>query len=287
MKYLTVAQAAQRTGLSERAIYDRIGDHSLTATGVKLRIPEDSLTQFILDRQQAATAKVGDLTHFAEQVRKRLQWPGGTKGTVLQLDKDALKIFGPHVLQAAGMPENRGCRWCWARMTAAVHGGLQPTFTDAHRRLLGEPCREDITVMREQLRARYPSPQATEPEPVQARTAAAKPKTRPSRYAGTKACGVAVGTRCECHTSDRPGGPQRARQDKGTALTAARRKTLTAAIKAAQDRGDHKHAQQLRGLLAALTPQAVRTTKKSASTTPRRPDIHGCGCTCPEHRSQR
>ncbi|MEH0549231.1 helix-turn-helix domain-containing protein [Streptomyces sp. B21-105] len=274
MKYLTVAQAAQRTGLSERAIYDRIGDHTLTATGIKLRIPEDSLDRFILDRQQAAAAKVGDLTRFAEQVRKRLQWPGGTKGTVLQRDKDALKIFGPHILQAAGMPENRGCRWCWARMTAAVHGGLQPTLTVPHRQLLGEPCREDLKVLREQLRARHPSPQPTEPEPVQARTAAPR---------GYKACGIAVGVACECHTSDRPGGPRR---NDGSDLAATRRKALTAAIKAAQDRGDHKHAQQLRGLLTSLTAQAVRTPKKSAGTTGRRPDIHGCGCACPEHRSQ-
>lgn len=279
---VTAAQAAARTGLTERAIYNALADGSLVAHGGRNGITEEAVDRFIVNRQLAAADKVGDVTRFAERVRRHLQQPGGIRGTHAPLDGDMRDVFGPHVVRAAGMRDKRGCRWCWARLAASVYGGLEPQMTDAHRLLLGEPCTEDLKAMREQLRARRRKPdQPTENTPP-ARTAAAKPKTRTK--SGTKACGVPVGVRCECHTSDRPGGPQRARQDKGTALTTTRRKTLTAAIKTAQDRGDRKHAQELRGLLAALGPQAVRTSK-STSGTPRS-EPHGCGCQCERHRSQ-
>lgn len=284
MNYLTVAQAARRTGLSERAVYDRINDRSLTAHGVKHRIPEDSLTKFILDRQQTAAAKVGDLTHFADRVRRRAQQLGGAKGTVLQLDKDALKIFGPHVVKAAAMADKRGCRWCWARLTASVHGGLEPQLDEPHQILLGQPCREDLTAMREQLfarRRRSDQTPATTQAAAPARRASAA-RTDAAAPRGRKRCGTPVGVRCECHTSDRPSGPHR--QDNGTDLTTTRRTALTASLQAARDRGDHKHAQQIQRLLTALKPQAVRGSK-SATSTPRS-SPHGCGCQCEQHRSQ-
>lgn len=288
MNYVTVAQAARRTGLSERAIYDRINDHSLTAHGVKLRIPEDSLTQFILDRQQTTAAKVGDLKEFADRVRRRAQQLGGAKGTVLQLDKDALKIFGPHTVKASAMADNRGCRWCWARLTASVYGGLEPQLDEPHQILLGQPCREDLTAMREKLRARWSGSRPTSANPEPARTAAAKPKPPITRHMGNKACGTPVGTPCSCHSSDRPGGPRRSQRDDGNSLTASRRKALTAALQEARTRGDLAHARQVQKLLAALKPQAVRTSKPASNpprTTPRS-GPHGCGCQCEQHRSQ-
>lgn len=252
MKYLTAAQAAARTGLTERAVYNALADGSLVARGGRNGITEEAVDRFIIDRQLAAAAEVGDLTRFAEKVRQRLQQPGGIRGTHAPLDGDMRDVFGPHVVRAAGMRDKRGCRWCWARLAASVHGGLEPQMTDAHRLLLGEPCTEDLKAMREQLRARRRKPdQAPTENTPPARTAAAKSKTRTK--SGVKACGVPVGVRCECHTSDRPGGPQPARQDKGTALTTTRRK-------------------------------AVRTPKPTSRTP--RSEPHGCGCTCPEHRSQ-
>lgn len=59
---------------------------------------------------------------------------------------------GPDTLLAAALPGQRGdgCRWCWARATAAV-GGRTPPHRWTHKRpaetvalmvgLLGEPCR--------------------------------------------------------------------------------------------------------------------------------------------------
>lgn len=277
---LTVAQVAARTGLTERAIYDRLRDGSLVAHGGRNGITEDAVTRFIVSRQLAAVAKIGsDLERFAEDVRKRAQQPGGPKGTFTTLDQDARDVFGPHVIRAAGMRENRGCRWCWARLSASVHGGLEPQLTPAHRLLLGEPCREDLMAMRDAMFARR---RKTDQTPAAAARRASASRTDAAAPRGRKRCGTPVGVRCECHTSDRPGGPHR--QDNGTDLTATRRTALTASLQAARDRGDHKHAQQIQRLLTALKPQAVRGSK-SAPSAPRS-GPHGCGCTCPEHRSQ-
>ena len=265
--YLKVAQVAARTGLTERAVYNSLADGSLVAHGGRNGIPADAVDEFIVNRQLTAAAKVGDPTRFAEQVRRRLQQPGGTRETHTQLDKDARDVFGPHVIRAAGMKEGRGCRWCWARMTASVHGGLKPVLDDAHRALLGEPCHQDLKAIRAEVFARHHKPDQTPADTTtQARAAAAKPKTRPSP-----------------HTSDQPGSPRR--QDNGSDLTTTRRTALTASLQGARDRGDHKHARQLQSLLSALGPQAVRTPKPKAKP-PRRSEPHSCGCQCERHRSQ-
>lgn len=242
-KNLTVAQVAARTGLTERAIYDRLKDGSLVAHGGRSGITEDAVTQFIVSRQLATAAKIGsDLERFAEDVRKRAQQPGGPKGTFTTLDADARDLFGPHVVRAASMREKRGCKWCWARMSASVHGGLEPQLTPSHRLLLGEPCTEDLKAMREQLFAR----RHRKPDQAPATTQAAAPARRASAARtdaaaprGRKRCGTPVGVRCECHTSDRP------------------RTAVTASAK-----------------------------PKPKPKPRRRVDIHPCGCSCPEHRSQ-
>lgn len=280
---LTVAQVAARTGLTERAIYDRLRDGSLVAHGGRNGITEDAVTRFIVSRQLAAVARIGDLTRFAEDVRKRARQPGGPKGTFTTLDQDARDVFGPHVVRAASMRENRGCRWCWARMTASVHGGLEPQLTPAHRLLLGEPCQQDLKAMRDALFARRRKPDQTpDTTPPAAARRASAARTDAAAPRGRKRCGTPVGTPCSCHSSDRPGGPHR--QDNGTDLTAARRTALTASLQAARDRGDRKHAQQIQRLLTALKPQAVRGSKSATSTPRSRP--HGCGCQCEQHRGQ-
>lgn len=148
MNYLKVTQVVARTGLTERAVYLALADGSLVAHGGgRSRVPEEAVDRFIIDRQLAAAARVGDLTRFAEKVRQRLQQPGGIRGAHATIDQDALKIFGPHVLKAVTLAGNPGCRWCWARLTALVYGGIQPQLTDAHQILLGEPCDQDVAAM--------------------------------------------------------------------------------------------------------------------------------------------
>lgn len=207
-KNLTVAQVATRTGLTERAIYHRLKDGSLVAHGGRNSITEDAVTQFITNRQHAAAARIGNLERFAEEVRRHMQTPGGPPGNNLPIDQDARDLWGPHVVRAAGLRDNAGCRWCWARLTASVHGGLRPQLTDPHKILLGQPCQTDLQAMWEDLRSRHKTDQATTPtDTAPARTAAA-PKSREEtrRLAaprGHKKCGVPVGEYCPCHTSDR------------------------------------------------------------------------------------
>ena len=248
--YLKVAQVAARTGLTERSIYDKIKDGSLASLGGRNGIPEDAVTQFILDRQQATAARIGgDLTRFAKDARNRARQLGGKRGTHYPSDTDAVAVFGPAAVDAARIPDDaRVCRWCWANVTASAHGGIQPGHNyrlyPAFVALLGPPCSEDAKRL---MAAWKPSPdhgEDTAAEPVQsvpaARTAAAMSRAEIRRLAapkGHKKCGVPVGVRCECHTSDRP----------RTAATAS---------------------------------------AKPKPKPRRRVDIHPCGCTCPEHRSQ-
>jgi len=181
---LSVAQAAAAAGLSPRAIYDMVNNGTLVAHGTPLRIDEAAVVELITARQIVTAARIGDLVRFAQQLRTRLQTPGDARRNVDTPDRqDARAVFGPHVVKAAALPPGSGCRWCWARSNAIVHGGLHPQLDDPTRVLLGEPCPEDLTALRDQLRNRY---------------VASLPAPR-----GRKACGTPVGRACGCHTSDR------------------------------------------------------------------------------------
>jgi hypothetical protein len=294
MKYLSVSEAARRAGLTDRALYDDIADGQLTATGKPARLTEDAVDRFILNRQREYLAKIGnssDLIRFATRARNRARELGGTRGTHTQFDTDATAVFGPAAIKAARIPDQSGsCRWCWARLTASVHGGLQPgtdsELHDAYVELLGPPCGEDVKRLLASLRS------FVYPDPIQA---AGTPVPAVARYMGNKRCGTPVGQPCTCHPGPKPKPKSKPNgavtaaawtpptDDNGAQLTARRRQALRGRLRIAQQAGDKQYAAQVRKLLTGLTASAVKPTPK----TPRRAEPHGCGCTCPEHRGQR
>jgi hypothetical protein len=287
MKSLSVQEAASRTGLSRTAIYGEITQGALLARGTPLHVDEEDLNRFIVDRQRAAASRVGDLERFAEEARRYFQRPSNPsrRGTWTLTDQHARDIFGPHVVKAAGMSQRRGCRWCWARMASGIHGGLEPQLTDAHRLLLGEPCRLDLEHIRDRLFGSRKPQAGDEYAPIQASGTPA-----PARYMGAKVCGTPVGQPCTCHPGPQPK-PNNAvtastwtppPDDNGAQLVAHRRTELNQRIQDAKERGDHAYAAQLRRLLGGLTASAAKPTPK----TTRRVQSHGCGCGCEQHRGQ-
>lgn len=211
---LSIVDAAKRAGVSRTLIYEHISSGVLVARGTPQRLASADVNQFILDRQQATVARIGgDLTGFAESARKRARELGGNRGTHYPSDTDAVAVFGPAAIDAARIPDDaRVCRWCWATVTASGHGGIQPgrdrRLYPAFVALLGPPCAEDgrrlVAAWRAELN--YGVEAVTEPtqDTSAARTAAAKPKPRTTRYSGNKACGTPVGQWCACHPNSNP-----------------------------------------------------------------------------------
>lgn len=284
MKSLSVQEAASRTGLSRTAVYEEITQGTLLARGTPLRVDEADLTRFIIDRQLAATAKVGNLERFAEDARRHFQQPrnASRRGTWTLTDQHARDIFGPHVVKAASLSERRGCRWCWARMASGIHGGLEPQLTNAHRALLGEPCRLDLEHIRDRLFNSRKQQPGDEYAPIQA---SATPAPKTARYMGVKACNTPVGQPCTCHPEPKPNNPVTAAAwtppANDTQLVARRRTELTTRLRAAQQAGDTAYSGQLRRMLTALAASGTQPKPNTSRT-----DIHGCGCECTQHRSQ-
>jgi hypothetical protein len=55
-------------------------------------------------------------------------------------------VFGRAAVEVAAAPAEKfagACRFCFADMSARVHGGLRPSDAPAYRVLLGEPCPAD------------------------------------------------------------------------------------------------------------------------------------------------
>lgn len=73
--------------------------------------------------------------------------PPTGRDALATLTPDASALFGRAAVEVAATPANAfaggACRWCFADMSARVHGGLRPVDAPAYRVLLGDPCPAD------------------------------------------------------------------------------------------------------------------------------------------------
>ncbi|MDJ1131769.1 helix-turn-helix domain-containing protein [Streptomyces iconiensis] len=257
MNLISVADTARRVGVSERTVYDLIQAGALRARGTPLRVDEGAVEELLLARRGEAAARVGDLERFAVKAVAALRTIGVERSWT-PTHTDAVALFGAAAVKAARMQEGSGCRWCWARMTAAVHGGLMPGRFGfaAYRVLLGEPCAVDMRDLRRMLSgaekaaagadeaqpaARTEPPQGPGPKqrpaaPERARTASGKRRR--------KACGTAVGWPCLCH-----------------------------------DMSGTRAAEPIRGP-RSITASTRKPEPKKRPAPKRAQRMHGCGCRC-------
>ncbi|MFF7749808.1 hypothetical protein ACFZCP_11230 [Streptomyces sp. NPDC007971] len=72
--------------------------------------------------------------------------PASGAEALRSLTPDAAAVFGRAAVEVAAAPAEKFagcCRFCFADVSARVHGGLRPSDTPAYRVLLGEPCPAD------------------------------------------------------------------------------------------------------------------------------------------------
>jgi hypothetical protein len=164
VELLTVAQAADRLGVSPVAAYKMLTDGRLTASvaGPPALVSAASVARVAADRRTEALQRVGDEVRYASQVTATL-FPVVTDGyrssnsmahaprgkdALRLLHNDASALWGRNVLEAAAhRPEIEkagSCVTCYAYMTARVHGSREPQPTEALRVLLGAPCSKDL-----------------------------------------------------------------------------------------------------------------------------------------------
>ncbi|MET7570797.1 helix-turn-helix domain-containing protein [Streptomyces sp. NPDC005492] len=179
MDEMNAAAAARRLGISEPAVRKMIGAGRLpnrSRSGPALVASAD-VDRVVRERRTEALSRHPDTMAFARQVRAQL-WPdevltrqvvladgrivqSGTGGyyptpgqvplasgteALRTLTPDAAAVFGRAAVEVAAAPAEKfagACRFCFADMSARVHGGLRPTDAPPYRVLLGEPCPAD------------------------------------------------------------------------------------------------------------------------------------------------
>ncbi|MFE1441568.1 helix-turn-helix transcriptional regulator [Streptomyces sp. NPDC058739] len=172
MDEINAAAAARRLGVSEPAVRKMISAGRLpnrARTGPALVAAAD-VDRVMHERRADAQRRHPDAVRFAEEVWRAL-WPSeaieyvtledgrralanpdvarhlsgldqGHKALGL-LTPDAAAVFGRAAVETAAMGRKAfagACRFCFADVSARVHGGLRPTDAPAYRVLLGEPC---------------------------------------------------------------------------------------------------------------------------------------------------
>ncbi|WP_432019159.1 helix-turn-helix transcriptional regulator [Streptomyces sp. 1222.5] len=179
MDELNVPAAARRLGITEWAVRRMISAGRLpnqARTGPALVASAD-VHRVMQERRAEALRRHPDAEAFARQVRAQL-WPNEvlTRQVVLAdgrmeqvpvgflptagqvgpasgrealhtLTPDAAAVFGRAAVEVAALDPKTftgACRFCFADMSAQVHGGLRPTDAPAYRVLLGEPCAADV-----------------------------------------------------------------------------------------------------------------------------------------------
>lgn len=173
MELLTVAQAADRLGVSNVAAYKMLTEGRLTASvaGPPALVSVASVARVAADRRTEALARVGDESAYAAQIAAALRPPApatvtladgrevtadgleavramqrppahSTLRTVLR-DTSAVALWGKDAITAAALPEG-SCRWCYATNASRVHELPPPRHTEALSVLLGEPCPRDL-----------------------------------------------------------------------------------------------------------------------------------------------
>lgn len=179
MDEINAAAAARRLGVTEWAVRKMITAGRLpnrSRTGPALVASAD-VDRVIQERRAEALGRHPDPVAFARQVRAQL-WPDEvlTRQVVLAdgrterwatggyypaagqvapasgpealrtLTPDAAAVFGRAAVEVAAAPAEQfagACGFCFADMSARVHGGLRPSDAPAYRVLLGEPCAAD------------------------------------------------------------------------------------------------------------------------------------------------
>lgn len=179
MDIILAAAAARRLGVSEPAVRKMISAGRLPdrAPSGPALVASADVDRVMTERRAEALSRHPDTMAFARQVRAQLwpdevltrqvtlidgrteQWavggyhpadgqvaPASGREALRTLSPDAAALFGRAVLEVAALPVKAftgSCRFCFADVSARVHGGLRPTDAPAFRVLLGEPCAAD------------------------------------------------------------------------------------------------------------------------------------------------
>ncbi|MGW1063341.1 hypothetical protein ACWD4F_02290 [Streptomyces aureus] len=179
MNVINAAAAARRLGVTEWAVRKMISAGRLPdrAPSGPALVASADVDRVMSERRAEALNRHPDTMAFARQVRAQLwpdevltrqvtlidgrteQWavggyypadgqvaPASGREALRTLSPDAAALFGRAVLEVAALPVKAftgSCRFCFADVSARVHGGLRPTDAPAFRVLLGEPCAAD------------------------------------------------------------------------------------------------------------------------------------------------
>lgn len=172
----TIAQAAARLGMSDRATHAMLTAGRLTrlnapGTGPAL-VASAQVDRVALERRVEALRRVGDEEAYARRVMAILHpnrevqpradgstdaasmaaalgAPSGPAALRL-LGGDPAALWGPDTVAAAAAENLHACRTCWARAAAGVHRTRQPDGSAACRILLGHPCELDTAAWAQQ-----------------------------------------------------------------------------------------------------------------------------------------
>ncbi|MEU7579150.1 helix-turn-helix domain-containing protein [Streptomyces sp. NPDC041068] len=171
---LSVAQAADRLGMSTVSVYSMIANGRLPRVPMasKARVHVADVDRVAEERRTEARRRVLNEEGYAGQIRDVLhppvpetitladgrvqardlretvriaQLPRGREALKIVLHgyQDAVAIFGKNVLTAAALAGD-ACAWCYAIADARVHELPEPQDSPALRVLLGEPCPRDL-----------------------------------------------------------------------------------------------------------------------------------------------